>query len=160
MENNENVIAINEIKENQPKAKKYIFKRLEADHLFLMVEIINKIGFAEFKGLLNKDTVSKLVANYSSSKAAEKDGEKDDKVNASDILAEIGISVAVEIASIVLKNLTSCKRDIYGLLAAVSNLSVDEIRRLDAADFLEMLIDFCKKEEFKDFIKVASRYLK
>ena len=44
------------------------------------------------------------------------------------------------------------------MLSQTSNLTDDEIKAPGtAAMFLEMVIDFIKKEEFRDFIKVVSR---
>ena len=66
----------------------------------------------------------------------------------------------MELAEVVLTNMNKCENEIYQLLSNVSNLSVKEVETLDAVIFLEMIIDFVKKDEFKDFFKVVSRLSK
>ena len=49
----------------------------------------------------------------------------------------------------------------YQMLSQTSNLSVKEIKAPgNATLFLEMVIDFIKKEEFRDFIKVVLNLFK
>ena len=57
---------------------------------------------------------------------------------------------------VLLKTLPKCEKEIYQLLAQVSDLTEEEIKS-DMILFTEMVIDFVKKDEFKDFIKVVSR---
>ena len=38
-------------------------------------------------------------------------------------------------------------------------MSVEEVQHLDIDVFMEMILDFIMKEEFKDFFKVASGYI-
>ena len=65
-----------------------------------------------------------------------------------------------EIADVILGNLPKCKDDIYQMLSQTSNLSVAQVKKLPLAQFTEMVIDFIKKEEFRDFIKVVSKLFK
>jgi hypothetical protein len=46
------------------------------------------------------------------------------------------------------------------MLSNTSNLTVNQVKELDFATFAEMVIDFIKKEEFKDFFRVASKLFK
>ena len=75
-------------------------------------------------------------------------------------LEKVGISVAFDVAGIVLEALPNCKNDIYGFLAAVSNVEREELEKMEPAAFFEMIIDFIKKPELKDFMKVASKLFK
>jgi hypothetical protein len=43
------------------------------------------------------------------------------------------------------------------MLSQTSNLSVKQVETLDFPTFTEMVIDFVKKPEFRDFIKVVSK---
>lgn len=121
-----------------------------------MVNIISKIGIKEFKTLIEGDglkgMMSNLIGDAKKKSGSEKLGESD--------IASLGASVFIELASIVLCNLPKAEKDIFQLLSNTSNLSVDEIKKLSLADFTEMLIDFFKKDEFKDFMKVVSRLFK
>jgi hypothetical protein len=60
---------------------------------------------------------------------------------------------------VIFNNLPKCEKEIYQLLAQVSGMSEDEVKK-DGILFTEMLFDFVKKEEFPAFIKVVSRLFK
>lgn len=142
---------------NAEETKPYEFRRLNATDIFLMVKIIGKIGLKDlatsFKDGSFKDAFTNLI-NKRIKETAEKEESKDDTV------AEIGMTIAFELANTIISNLPKCETEIYQLLAQVSGKKVNEIAKIDAVVFFEMIIDFIKKEEFKDFIKVVSRYIK
>jgi hypothetical protein len=125
--------------------KVYTFRKLNSTDTFLMFKIIGKIGVNDFAKSFDKDTVQDLIKN---TKSAE---------NANTI---VGISVMLEMANVVISNLPKCEAEIYQMLANTSNLSVKQVKELDFVTFTEMVVDFIKKEEFKDFIKVVSRSFK
>lgn len=137
----------------------YTFRKLKSTDIFLMVQIINKIGVAELKGLLDKNSIKNVVesviGNANETENAEK--KNDDKT---DVLTQIGISLAFDVATIILKNLPKCETDIYEMLANVTEKDIDFIKNLDMDVFFGMIINFCKKDEFKDFLKVVSKFLK
>lgn len=120
---------------------KYEFRKLSSSDMFLMFKILGKIGFNEFADTFGKDNVVKLFGGGA---------------GAVDFVKSVGITVAFEMMNIVLNNLPKCEKEVYQLLANTSNLSVDEIQE-DMILFTEMVIDFIKKPEFKDFIKVVSK---
>ena len=66
----------------------------------------------------------------------------------------------LDIADVLLNNIPKCENDFYKFLANISDLKVDEIKKLKPADFMGMIIDVIKKEEFKDFFKVVSESFK
>lgn len=141
--------------------KPYKFRTLDAPDIFPMFRIISKIGLKEFTAAIDKDTLKDLVKSFTADKA--KEGATAEEATAEDgfgAFAVGGATVILGIAEVILSRLPNCENDIYKLLAQVSGLSVDEIRAFDLATFTEMVIDFIKKEEFKDFIKVVSRSFK
>ena len=125
--------------------KIYEFRKLKSTDTFVMFKILSKIGVNEFTECLEKDSVKQMFGL----------AEKTD-----DATTIVGMSVMLEVANIVLGNLPKCENEIYQLLSDTSNLSVKEIKELDFAVFIEMIIDFVKKEEFADFIRVASKLFK
>lgn len=125
--------------------KIYEFRKLKSTDTFVMFKILSKIGVNEFTECLEKDSVQQMFGL----------AEKTD-----DATTIVGMSVMLEVANIILGNLPKCEHEIYQLLSDTSNLSVKEVKELDFAVFIEMIIDFVKKEEFADFIKVASRLFK
>ena len=127
--------------------KPYTFRRFESTDIFPMFKIIGKIGIKEFTAAIDKDVLTELIASFTEGK-----GEESFAVN--------GATVILGIADVIISRIPNCENDIYQILSQTSNLTVDEIKTLDAAVFLEMLIDFIKKDDFKDFIKVVSKLFK
>lgn len=127
--------------------KPYTFRTLSAVDVFPMFKIIGAIGINEFTACFEKDGVKNMIASVT--------GE-----GREDVSSIVGISVILEIANVIINNLPKCETEIYKILSQTSNLSVDQVKNLDMAVFFEMVIDFIKKEEFKDFIKVVSKLFK
>ena len=149
---NETIEKINETEEIKVE-KPYKFRKLCAEDIFPMFTIIKKIGIKEFKAILGENgEVKKLISN------AFKKPAKNENVG-NDII-ESGLSVAMDVVDVIVGNLPNCEKDIYKLLAQTSNLDEKAIGKMDFASFFEMIVDFIKKEEFKDFIKAVSKLFK
>ncbi len=152
---NKNIIEeTEEIREGKP----YEFRRLCAEDVFPMFTIINKIGIKEFKTIWGENGDFKKLISNTFKKTVENDDAESDNVE--NDLIESGLSVAVDIAGIITGNLPKCENEIFKLLAQTSNLDEKRIRKMDFATFFLMIIDFVKKEEFKDFIKAVSKSFK
>lgn len=123
--------------------KVYTFRKLNSTDTFLMFKILGKIGINEFSNALGKDTVKQLIS-----------GAKGGDTTA------VGLAVVLEVANILLGNLPRCEQEIYEMLSNTSNLTVDQVKHLDFGTFAEMIIAFIKKDEFKDFVRVASTLFK
>lgn len=115
-------------------------KKLTAKDLFPLSTILSKIGVKQLKGVF-KDNIEQY-SNADVDKTA------------------LGLNIAVEIAGLLLENLEKCEQNIYKFLASISNLKEKEVAELAPADFIELIIEVAKKEEFKDFFKAASRLVK
>lgn len=142
------IIELNPVEENE--AKPYYFRRLSSVDVFPMFKIIGAIGINEFTACFEKDGIKNMIASFTGEGSA--DGEEFSSI--------VGISVILEIANVIIGNLPKCEKEIYQLLAQTSTLSVEKIKKLDMAVFFEMIIDFVRKDEFKDFIKVVSKLFK
>ena len=125
----------------------YTFRKLDGTDMFLMFKILGKIGVNEFAKCFDAEKVKGLVAS------ANAQGKQD-------ATTIVGISVMLDLVDIIVSNLPKCEAEIYQMLSNTSNLTVEEVKKLDFATFTEMVIDFVKKEEFKDFIKVVSKLFK
>lgn len=143
----EAAVAVPEVK------KPYTFRKLEAVDMFVMFKIISAIGINEFKVCLEAEGFKDLV-----SKMTGEDVDKEE-ISEDDYLA-LGASVVLELAQVIFGNLPKCEKEIYQILSQTSNLKVDQVKKLPAVTFFEMVIDFIKKEEFKDFFKVVSKLFK
>ena len=120
----------------------YTFRTLNSTDTFLMFKILGKIGINEFTDCFNRDSVKEMLTGGSNTTTA------------------VGISIMLEAANIIIGNLPKCEDEVYQMLSKTSNLSIEQIKELDFATFIQMVIDFIKKEEFKDFIKVVSTLFK
>lgn len=137
------------------EAKRYEFRKLGAPDVFDMVRIINKIGIKEFKSCFQGDGIKDLIRGLI--EAEKEDAEKEAGGDDSNIV-RVGMGVAMEIASVLFEKLPTIENDLYKLLAQTSNLTVEEIKAPgNAVMFFEMVIDFLKKEEFPDFMRVVSK---
>ena len=127
--------------------KPYKFRRLGAPDMFLMFTIISRIGINEFMACLEGDSFKKLVKAFTSQEEAE-----------DDLYIMGAVAGSLEIANVIFRNLHKCEKEIYQILAQTSNMTIEEITAEgNAVRFVEMVIDFLKKDEFPDFIKVVSK---
>ena len=123
-------------------------RMLKSTDIFPMVQILNKIGFSEIRDIITPEKLTGLLSD---------DKDQEDSVDLSTIL---GFNLIFEIATIILKNLTKCKDDLYSFLSDVSGNSVAELEDQTPAEFLQLIIDVLKKPEFGDFFKVVSNFIK
>ena len=137
-----------EVKEVVEQTPKYILQTPKAPDIFTLANIISKIGVNKFASILKKEEIQTLAKDVSKKKS----------INSEDISMITGIGVFTEIAQIILVGMPICEEDIYKLLSSTSNLTVEKIKELDGVTFLEMIIDFFKRN--MDFIKAASKYVK
>lgn len=133
---------------NVEQAKAYELRKLTADDVFPMFQIISKIGFKEFKHCFDSPDVKAAVAKSASGEGGQAD------------LTSVGVTVAIDMASVIVSNLGSCKNDIYLLLSQLSGMTTKDIAELPMVTFFEMIIDVVKKEEFKDFFQVVTKLFK
>ena len=135
------------------KKKPYTFRKLEAVDMFVMFKIISAIGVNEFKACLEATGFKDLISRMTGEDVNKEDITDDD-------FFILGGSVVLDLAQVIIGNLPKCEREIFQILSQTSNMKVDQVKKLDMVTFFEMVIDFIKKEEFKDFFKVVSRSFK
>lgn len=125
----------------------YTFRKLTAKDIFPMCSLISRFGVSEFKKAFDPEMISQLV---------------DDKgeVSMDKLSSIVGINIVFDMAGIIMENLPKCESQVFSFLASVSDKKPEEIENMSPADFASMVIDFVKKEEFKDFFKAVSKLLK
>ena len=128
--------------------KAYELRSLTAEDIFPMFQIISKIGVREFKSCFESETVRKAIEEMASSAEDHKN------------LNAIGLSVAIDLAGVILSNIHKCKDDIYQLLAQLSGMSKKDIASLPMQTFIEMIIAVVRKDEFKDFFQGVAKLFK
>lgn len=129
--------------------KLYKFRKLNSTDLFPMIKLIAKIGIDELTEVFEGDSIKGIVESVS---------KKEKTIAGREIIA--GVGVALKLVNKIMEHLPYCDNEIYILLSRVSGMSVDQIKILDIDVFMEMILEFVTKDEFKDFFKVASRYIK
>jgi phosphotransferase system IIB component len=135
--------------ETVEEQKPYTFRKLNSTDLFLMTKLISKIGLDELSTVLDKNVLKNLVDKTMN--------ETDSKDDAQFI---VGFDVVLKLTNKILEHIPDCQREIYTLLSNVSGMNEADLKQLDLAVFAEMILDFVTKEEFKDFFKVASKFVK
>lgn len=128
-------------------------RTLKSDDLFPMFGILSKIGFKDLKEIITPDKIKDMKSMIS-----QKDDEDEDENT--DATTMLGVSVVMEVVSIIMKNLPSCKNEIYTFLSGLSGMTVKEIGNLDMVTFTEIIVAVVQKQEFKDFFKVVSKLFK
>lgn len=107
-----------------------------------MCAIIGKLGINNFAKCFDSDELLDLF---------------DKNKGVKNLTNLAGMTIAFEMANTIIQNIPHCEKEIFDLLASVSGLKASEIKAFGLATFTEMVIDFVKKEEFKDFFKVVSK---
>ena len=140
---------IEEVIEPVAAEKPYKFRMLGGQDVFLMFKIIGKIGVKEFNACFQNDGIKNLVASMM--------GEQRIEGQSASVTY---IEIILEVADVIFKNIPKCENEIFQMLSQTSDLTVEQVKGLSFAEFTDMVIDFIKKEEFRDFIKVVSRLFK
>ena len=124
--------------------KKYTLRKLEAKDIAPMASILSKIGLKEVKNCFSPDDMKAIAGGEGGIEA----------------VGAVGVSVAFEIAGVILSNYERCQNDVFSFLASLSGMDIKQIESLPLDTFTEMVFDVVKKEEFKDFMKVVSKLFK
>lgn len=122
----------------------FTLKKFKATDVIIMSTMLSKIGLGKVTDVFGKENIMSIVSQNE---------------DTSDKAAFTGMAVALQIAEILLGNIDKCQGELYTLLSHVSGLEVDEIKNLDAEDFFELIVAVVTMEQFKDFLKVASKLL-
>lgn len=107
----------------------------KADDMFLMFRILSRVGVKNLKSCFESGDVM----------AAIKGGANDTEA--------VGLSVALEIASVIMEHMEDAKKDIYTFLANLSGKKPAEIADMEMADFAQMVIEVIQMEGFRDFFQ-------
>lgn len=117
-------------------------RNLNANDLFMMMKIINKIGIKEVKGLMQSAEIKQVLS----------ESVKDGKVN-EEAASAVGMQVMLELACLVVSHIPDCQSEIYDFIASLTGMKVKDVASLDMIVFVELVMDVFKKPEFKDFFQ-------
>ena len=112
----------------------YTLRKLKDGDLFPLLQIFRKIGLKEFKDAFSQMSEGKSVR-------------------------EVGVSVVLEMASIVIGNIPVVEDDIYSLCASLSGNSVEEIKDMEFGTVPLVIYDSFSEVKNTSFFKVLSKLL-
>lgn len=134
--------------------KPYEFRTLKASDLFLVTKLVSKLGLNNITNAC-KDDISKFIEIAKESKENKENGKGDNVIDVTNSdYASVGMAM-VNIAQVILERLSDCESEIYNLLEATSNLSLQEIKDLDIDVFISMIKDFVTQKQFSQFFTQA-----
>ena len=122
-------------------------RKLQASDIFSMVRIINGIGFKTIKDSINVDEINEIRKGMT--------GENSDV-----IASKVGTNVVMSILGTLIENLPKVENDVYEFAGSVAGMKAKDVAKMDAGDFIELLISIFTKDEFKDFFSRASKLIK
>ena len=122
-------------------------RKLQASDIFSMVRIINGIGFKTIKDSINVDEINEI-----------RKGMTDE--NSDVIASKVGTNVVMSILGTLIENLPKVENDVYEFAGSVAGMKAKDVAKMDAGDFIELLISIFTKVEFKDFFSRASKLIK
>lgn len=122
-------------------------RRLCATDLFVMVKILNKIGFNKVKDAIDIDEIKKARATLTTD-------------NNDEVISSLGTNIVMSVAGVLLENLPNIEKDLYELIGNLANMKPKDVAQMDIAQFMETIVAVLKKEEFKDFFREASKLIK
>ena len=134
------------MEQEQTETKPYTFRPLETADLFPMFKLLQKMGFKELK---ENEGLKKVIFLFMG-------GNADKKIDVN----EIGIDIFFEVAGIVVDAIPKIENELYTLLSSVAGVKPEAIKKQSPAVTFEMIIDFIRKEEFKDFFRVVLKLFK
>ena len=146
IEKNEEIMEQAQPVETVEDAKPYTFRKLETADVFPMFKLLNKIGFNDLK---DNEGLKKTLFMFMGGTV---DGKVD--VNA------LGMEIFFEAASVLFEAIPKAETEIYTILSSVAGVKVEDIKKQPPAVTFEMIVDFCKKEEFTDFFSVVLKLFK
>lgn len=125
---------------------RYPMRNIDAQDIIPLSTIISKIGFKEFAGCFDSPKLQAAISRGD-----------DEKM---DVMEQVGIVAALDIAGIIIANIPKCADDIFGFIANLTGKDIDHIRHISLDELLELLIAIVKKDEFVKVFRVASKLFK
>ena len=125
-------------------------RNLQATDIFLIVKILNKIGYEKIRKEINVDEIMSVREKLSTT---------DDEKKKTSLIAEYGVNVVMSVLGILLENLPLIEQDLYNFVGSVAGIKAKDVAKMDINKFVDLLIEIVNKEEFKDFFKRASKLI-
>lgn len=115
-------------------------KNLDLDDVFLMSEIIDKMG-------LEAD-VEKITKQIKTSKL-------ENKKDASTLGKEVAVGLGIDLVTKIVRNLFKAKKEVKQLISNLTGLSSEEVSKLGLKQIKDFFTELVKHEGFDDFLSQA-----
>ena len=122
--------------------KREMVRTLKGTDIYLMTSIIGKIGVRNVMACMNTMEVHEAM-------------QEGENVDDDAMKEKIGTLIFYGIIDVVLEKMEKCEGTINKLIARLYGLTEKDMQELEAADYLDMLIDVVKSDNFADFFKRA-----
>lgn len=175
--------VIAEEQEETSSVRPYTMRKLSSKDISPMLKVLRKLNFKKIKEALSDVDFEKLMEATqeinSNVDEEENNDEKlvvinpyadteDDTENINSDLANakkaslmnIGKDLVFEILPIVLEAIDDALPEVNKLLASVINWNVEDVENMELDLYFTLIFDFIHKEEFVDFMRVASKFMK
>ena len=126
----------------------YKLREFKDKDLFPMLGIIKKIGISDCKAAFEQ------LSEQMRSKNKNKDKDKNQ-----DNLEKVGILFVLDIADVLIGNLSKCEDEIYALWSDLSGIPVDDMKEMEFGTLPLMIYDSFRQARNTSFFKVLSEYL-
>ena len=121
-------------------------RKLQASDLFALAKIIKGIGLSKIKDAID---VNAIVAAKKSETSE----------NAAETATRLGVDIVTSVLGIIVENLENIENDVYRFAGSVANMKPADVAKMDIGDFIDLITAICRKEEFADFFKRASKLI-
>lgn len=121
-------------------------RKLQATDLFALAKILKGIGLSKIKDAVDVNA----IVTAKKSETAE---------NAAETATRLGIDIVTSVLSVLLENLENVENDVYKFTGSIANMKPADVAKMDICDFMDLLEAICKKDEFADFFKRASKLI-
>lgn len=115
--------------------KPYVFRKLKATDLFLVLNLVKKINLKNLSDAYESG-IDEIIDTVKGDK------DKDNEIKEQDY-AKVGMAM-FNVAQVIIERFSDCENEIFALLEATSNLSMQEVKDLDINTFIDMVYDFVK----------------
>ena len=140
----------------------FVIRELKSTDVWNFTRVISKIGIREFVKSLDPQLLK--ASSFKPPETINKKGERvplpRSKWNEAQIQAELNAEIANDqllwnILGLIIDNIGHCEREVNQLLADGIGEDIAYIADMNAADYMDLLVQYISREEFKDFFMQA-----
>ena len=141
-------------------AKKYEFRKLNSRDLFMIIKLVKKIGLDNFSKVLEKGNIKEIVDKFTGKETKTTTKTSKKAKNKETEYLQVGLAIGLEAGQVVIERLDVCEDEIFEILSKTSNLEMKDLEEMPIDEFIEMIFDFVKLEDFQKLFQKAVSLLK